>query len=233
MPIYRRSRVKFSPETLEEIRRRYVETDETVVSIAASVGIDRSTLTRIVTTSGWGLRKDRPPYELPQVYTLEREVDEAVANLTDDPPAANADAPAANLTADAPAADLTADAPGDDSHSTAGATAGSIADRLEAALEKELRKVESQRAARGNAIQRTIDDERVARTLAMLTETLFKVRRLRHPGNLQATDDDDLPGDADGFRVALAHRIEAFVRSRTDGSLSEPGQPADGEPAAS
>jgi len=59
------------------------------------------------------------------------------------------------------------------------------------------------------------------------------VRRLRQPGNISGSNDDDLPSDADGFRLALAHRIEAFVRSRTDAGVSERDQPADGEPAAS
>jgi hypothetical protein len=203
MTIYRRSKVKFSPETLEETRRRYEETDETQISIAGSLGIDRNTLTRIVTTRGWVQRKDRPPYDLPQAFTLDAEATEAVSNLIDD-------------------------APGDGS--AAAEAAGPIADRLEAALERELRKVESQRAARGNAIQRSIDDERLARTLAMLTETLIKVRRLRQPGN-QATNDDELPADADQFRINLALRIDAFVRGRADASVSGACEPADAGPA--
>jgi hypothetical protein len=205
MQTHRRSRVRFSPESLEETRRRYVETDETLVSIAASLGIDRSTLIRLVKSKGWLLRKDRPPYDLPGAFILEAQATEAVVTLIED-------------------------APGD---GTAGAAAGPIADRLEAALEGELRKVENQRAARGKAVSRSIDDERVARTLAALTETLIKVRRLRGPGNGIASNDDDLPSDADGFRLALAHRIEVFVRSRTDASVPEREQPADGEPAAS
>lgn len=50
------------------------------------------------------------------------------------------------------------------------------------------------------------------------------VRRLRQPGNISGSNDDDLPSDADGFRLALAHRIEAFVRSRTDGDVPERDQ---------
>jgi hypothetical protein len=111
--------------------------------------------------------------------------------------------------------------------------AGSVAVRLEAALERELRKVENLRADLGRPAQRTQQSDRIARTLATLTETLFRVRRLREPGNISGSNDDDLPSDADGFRLALAHRIEVFVRSRTDGSVSEGDQPADGEPAAS
>jgi hypothetical protein len=206
MTIYRRSRVAFTPETLEEARRRYEQTDETQISIAASLGIDRNTLTRVARTKGWLQRKDRPPYDLPQVFTIDAQATDAVATLA-------------------------AAAPGDPG---AAAKAGSIADRLEAALGNELRKVENQRAARGNAIQRSIDDERLARTLSMLTETLVKVRRLRHiSGNLQATDDDNFPADADEFRIDLARRIEMFVRSRADGSVSGASEPAGGDAAQS
>jgi hypothetical protein len=207
MRIYR-SRVNFSPEALADMRRRYEDTDEAQTSIADSYKKHRSTLARIAKAGGWKMRSDRPPYELPQPATPEAQATDVVAPLIDD-------------------------APDDGIDSTSAAAAGSIADRLEAALEKELRRMESQRAARGNANQRTIDDQRAARTLAMLTETLFKVRRLREPGNLTGTDDDDLPADADGFRISLALRIEALVRSRADGSVSGGSESADGTPAAS
>jgi hypothetical protein len=108
--------------------------------------------------------------------------------------------------------------------------APSVADRLEAAVEKELRKVESLRSQFGKRAHRSIEAERIARTLATLTETLFKVRRLREPGNT-ASNDDDLPADADGFRINLAQRIEIFVRSRADGSVSGGGEPVGAEPA--
>jgi hypothetical protein len=108
----------------------------------------------------------------------------------------------------------------------------SIAARLEAEVEKQLRKVESLRGEPPRG-KRSIEAERVARTLATLTETLFKVRRLRQPGNISGSNDDDLPADPDAFRLALAERIEAFVRSWTNAAVSEPGQPGDGEPAAS
>jgi hypothetical protein len=206
MTIYRRSRAVFTPEALEDARRRYEETDETQVRIAADLGVDRGTLTRLARTHGWALRKDRPPTDISEADKIARQATEAVMNATP------------------------ADAPGKDG---AVAVDGSVADRLEAALEKELRKVENLRAGPGSPTERSVDHERVARTLATLTETLFKVRRLRQPGNISGSNDDDLPGDADGFRLALAHRIEAFVRSRIDASVSEGDQPADGEPAAS
>ena len=209
MTIYRRSRAVFTPEALENARRRYEETDETQVRIAADLGVDRGTLTRLARTHGWALRKDRPPTDIPEAVRIARQATEAVMNA-------------------APA-----DAPGKDGADAAIAVDGSVADRLEAAVEKELRKVENLRAGPGSPTERSVDHERVARTLATLTETLFKVRRLRQPGNSSGSNDNDLPADADGFRLALAHRIEVFVRSRTDAGVSEPSQPADGDAAAS
>ena len=209
MTIYRRSRAVFTPEALEDARRRYEETDETQVRIAADLGVDRGTLTRLARTHGWALRKDRPPTDIPEADKIARQATEAVMNATP------------------------ADAAGKDVADAAIANGGSVADRLEAAVEKELRKVENLRAGPGSPTERSVDHERVARTLATLTETLFKVRRLRQPGGSQATDDDDLPSDADAFRLALANRIEVFVRSRTDGGVSEPSEPADGDAAAS
>jgi transposase-like protein len=206
MTIYRRSRAVFTPEALEDARRRYEETDETQVRIAADLGVDRGTLTRLARTHGWALRKDRPPTDIPEADKIAREATEAVMNA-------------------APA-----DAPGKDG---AIARDGSVPDRIEGAVEKQLRKVENLRAGPGSPTERSVDHERVARTLATLTETLFKVRRLRQPGGSQATDDDDLPSDPDGFRLALAHRIEVFVRSRTAAGVSERDRPADGDAAAS
>jgi hypothetical protein len=199
-----------SAEALEYARQRYVETADSQRSIAEDVGVSRGTLDRIAKAQGWPLRKDRPPRGLSEAMKLHIEAAE-----TDEGKAS-----------ESPKADSVV---GPD----AAPVAGSVAERLEAALERELRKVENLRADLGRPAQRTIQSDRIARTLATLTETLFRVRRLREPGNISGSNDDDLPADADGFRLALAHRIEAFVRSRTDGDVSERDQPADGDAAAS
>ncbi len=202
----------FSPEALEDIRRRYVETDETQTSIGLDHGRSRKTISNLAIDMGWPLRKDRPPRGLPPALKLYKQATEELAKqASPDTPKAEGDNAAA------------ADAP----------SPGSVAARLEAAVEKELRNVESLRGEFGRPEQRSIEAERIARTLATLTETLFKVRRLREPENISGSNDDDLPGDADGFRRMLAHRIEVFVRSRTAAGVSERDQPADGEPPAS
>ena len=200
-----------TPEALEYVRQRYENTDDWVSVIAADLRKSRATIYNIIKANGWTLRRDRPPQGLPQALKLDIEVSAAVDNKPPEAP------DVADRSADP-------DAPLDPV---------SIAARLEAALENELRQVESLRGEFGPRTKRSAEAERVARTLATLTETLFKVRRLRQPGGSQATDDDDLPSDADGFRLALAHRIDVFVRSRTDASVSEPDKLEDGEPAAS
>ena len=106
------------------------------------------------------------------------------------------------------------------------APAQTVADRLEQAVEKELAAVELRRATLGPEPMAPADAERTVRTLERLTETLFKVRRLRLPESM-ATGQvalSDMPKDIDEFRHALARRIEAFVRSRADARVSSPGK---------
>jgi hypothetical protein len=216
-----------SAEALEYARQRYEETEDSQRSIAEDIGKSRGTLDRIAKAQGWKLRKDQPPRGLPEALKLRIAATEADEGKPSEAPKAdNLAGPDEGKPSEAPKADNAAapDAPPPD---------GSVAERLEAALETELRKVENLRADLGRPTQRTQQSDRIARTLATLTETLFRVRRLREPGNINGSNDDDLPADADGFRLALAHRIEAFVRSRTDASVSEGDQPADGEPPAS
>jgi len=120
-----------------------------------------------------------------------------------------------------------------DASGAADAPALSIADRLERAIDKELAAVELMRATLGREAASQVDAERTARTLARLTETLSKVRRLRlsdaAPQDEAAAS--DLPEDIDGFRHALARRIEAFVRSWTDRGIPSHGQSGKPDPS--
>jgi hypothetical protein len=193
-----------SAEVLEYARQRYEKTDDPMSHIAADVGKSRGAMYDIARAEGWQLRRDRPPRGLSPALKLGIEAAEAVANE-------------ASQAAKAEDRGTDPDAP---------PVADSIATRLEAAVEKELRKVESLRGESAPRGKRSAESERIARTLATLTETLFKVRRLRQPGNISGSNDDDLPADADGFRINLAHRIDVFVHSRTDRSVSGGSEPA-------
>jgi hypothetical protein len=197
-PLHNRVR-GFTDEALADIRRRYVETDETTASIAESYAMNRNTVTATAKRQGWPMRRDRLPRELPAelrgTAQAEGASDGALA------------AEAALLEAEAADKD-----------------ALPLALRLEQAVARELARVE--RRTGGGTAMRPSESERIARTLSTLTQTLFKVRALREPGSV--TDDDphdDLPADLDGFRDALARRIEAFVASRADDELAGAGEP--------
>ncbi|QDM16572.1 hypothetical protein FNL55_11345 [Tardiphaga sp. vice352] len=197
-PLHNRVR-GFTDEALADIRRRYVETDETTASIAESYGMNRNTVTATAKRQGWPMRRDRPPRELP-------------AELRGTAPATGTSAAA--LAAEA--AILEAEAADKD--------ALPLALRLEQAVVRELARVE--RRTGGGVAMRPSESERVARTLSTLTQTLFKVRALREPGSVSAdAQHDDMPADLDGFRDALARRIEAFVASRADDGLAGAGEP--------
>ena len=202
-------------EALEYARQRYEKTDQPVRTIAHDVGTSRDKLYKIIRAERWRLRKDRPPRGLSEALKLDIAATEAENKVSEASPADASQAEDGGANADIPP------------------NPNSIAARLEAELEKQLRQVESLRGYSAPRGKRSAEAERVARTLATLTETLFKVRRLRQPGNISGSNDDDLPADPDAFRLALAERIEAFVRSWTNAAVSEPDQPADAEPAAS
>jgi len=115
---------------------------------------------------------------------------------------------------------------GAEAEAAADAPLAAIAERLENAVEKELAAVERMRATLRPEPSSPADAERTARTLERLTETLSKVRRLRLPeaAGKDAAAAYDMPKDIDEFRHSLARRIEAFVRSRADTGVSEPGE---------
>jgi hypothetical protein len=208
-------------EALAYARQRYEKTDQPVRTIADDVGTSRDKLYKIIKAERWQLRKDRPPRGLSEALKLDIAATEAVSEASQ--------AEASQTEASQADASEAEDSGGNPEIPP---NPNSIAARLEAEVEKQLRKVESLRGEPPRG-KRSIEAERVARTLATLTETLFKVRRLRQPGNISGSNDDDLPADPDAFRLALAERIEAFVRSWTNAAVSEPDQPGDGEPAAS
>lgn len=204
---------------MESGRYRYEQTDEFVHLIAQDFGVSRCHFDRLVTRWGWTKRKDRPPRGLSPAQRLLNEAKEVVhaeANLALLKPNAAEDSAQANQGLPESATNQ-----------------GSLAERLERAVEQELAAVELKRAQYGPMPQPPVDAERTARTLATLTDTLFKVQRLRQPQvQIAGSDDfDDLPADIDAFRLALAQRIETFVRSRADARLDEGGEPCGAAPA--
>ncbi|HEY1473372.1 MAG TPA: hypothetical protein VGF53_04755 [Pseudolabrys sp.] len=177
----------YTPEFLTEARRRVERTLESMTSIAGKFGMHHSVLSKLIKREGWV----RPEGSLRR------------RGLS---PAMRLAAAADGLLA-AAAEPSAVPAPHD----------VSLIDRLEQAVLRELATVETMRASLANEPLRSIDAERTARTLSVLTETHSKLRRLRLAAAPQAGSDhdDDLPADLDAFRIDLARRIDAFVASRT------------------
>lgn len=206
----------FTDEAVAFARQRYEETSESQSAIAAELNVNVEALRRLAIKQGWKLRRDRAPLDLPDALKLKIAATQALAETE------NAAAEAAP-----PLPDIAADRSIDD---VSGAME-QLPARLEAAVEKELRRVEALRDECSTRAGRTNQSERTARTLATLTETLFKVRRLREPSQSEQAIDDHMPADIDGFRCALAERMETFVRSRADGAV--PGDGAESNAASS
>ncbi|QLH70979.1 hypothetical protein [Rhodopseudomonas palustris] len=231
---------RFSDEMIAYIRQRYEDSDDTVESIAADVRTDRSTIERLAEQQGWCLRKNRPPRDLPETLQMQlkaaatllqaraAEAGEAVAALPPPAQAVECEAEASAVTDNA-STEMVAPEP---AAPAAPEAALSLALRLERAVETQLRKVENLREDTTLGGHRAVEAERIARTLAALTQTLFKVRQLRDPERALSAADDEMPADADGFRLELARRIETFVGGGTDRALPAPGQPAQPGPAA-
>jgi hypothetical protein len=88
---------------------------------------------------------------------------------------------------------------------------------LHRAALKELSAIETMRAKLGREPQRPVDAERTVRTLGKITEILQKIQRMQCATTQPGPHDDDIPTDINEFRRQLAHRINAFVESRTGG----------------
>lgn len=196
------ARLVFAPALLEDVRRRYEETKESVAAIVADLDICRGSFFRLVADNGWRKRSDRPPRDLSTRRKLDRKAD------------ATLEARAATRRRGGAATDA----------AVATDVAG-LADRLAAAAEHELRVLERKQALDGGEPPSAAEAAQTARLIAQLTDTLTKVRRLRAPdvpmaGRDDAADDD--PADADEFRRLLARKMDDFIRARRDAGL-DPG----------
>jgi len=177
------------------VQDRYENTDQPLNSIGAEFGISGRTVSRMANEHGWKKRSERVRNLPPAIQLLE----EAKALATSEAPAPSP--PLAML---------------------AERGEKSAADRLEALVVKQIEAEEIKRSLYAGKRRAKTTDDRCARTLATLTQTLHTLQRLRageNPERETFNDDyDDMPRDIDEFRRNLARRIEAFVASRTDDS---------------
>lgn len=195
----------YTPELLEEMRRRYEETPESLASIGAEGRIDPTTVSRIARRKKW-VRYVAPPRDLSPAAKLAAKAralasgsgGEAAAQQESGEGAATS---AANLP---PPAETVA--------------------QLHADVLKEIAAVEAMRRRLDATPQRPIDAERTARTLASLFATLRQIVPLSPvPAQVNEHDNnDDFPTDIDELRNELARRITAFVESGpSDGPAPE------------
>ncbi len=206
--------VRYAPELIAAVRRRYEETDQPMPAIAVECGMSLRALHRMVEREGWSKRSDRPPRTLPPAARL---LEEAHALAEEKAPAAADE-------------DTNQDADQDADQETNSSL--SAVERIEALVMKEIAAEEAARAVLRGRPRGRGEARDVARNLSTLTQTLQTLRRMG--AGEKKTDgpcadcpyyDDDMPEDIDARREALARRIEAFFESRKDdpGAFGEEG----------
>lgn len=206
------ARKKFSPALMAYGKDRY-ERGDPIAEIAADLGIHERTLTRLAKREGWSRRSRYPQRDLSTAMRL-HEKTKAMA--------ADAAVPASVAP---PAAEAAGSPPVREGKDPA------ALDRMERAVLNELAVVERMRAQLGAQPQKPIDAQQTARTLALLTQTLHTLARMRCGSTSPAGfDDDDMPRDIDEFRRGFARRIRAFVQSRTAGDVCGEGRSAGHDP---
>lgn len=195
---------RYTPEFLARLRAQYEDGDLPVDEVAAEFHISTRTLGRLALRENWDRRSARVR-DVPRAMQLLKEAEALAATecAKPEPPGLLEDAKQGASAQDA-------------------LPASSVIDRLERLV---LNEIEGEEARRAHRRERSpAATERGARTLAILTQTVKNLQRLR-AGDLTDTDtperdsshDDDMPHDIDEFRRDLARRIDAFVASRTNG----------------
>jgi hypothetical protein len=185
----------FTTECLAYMRQRFEQSADSLADIGVRVGIPAASVSLVAIRERWK-RYVRPPHELPPAVKLSMQTE-----VRDQQVEEQSRAPAENAE--------TGPQVGGEEHIPL--LADTVA-RLHRAVLDELAVIETLRTRSPGAGS----SARTARTLASLTETLQKLRRLQPDPANSGSHDDDMPADIDEFRNELARRIEAFVRERTD-----------------
>jgi hypothetical protein len=220
---------RFTDSVVAAVRRRYEDTDQLIVSIAAEFGVGERTIGRWISAHGWRKRSLRTR-GLPVAVQL---LEEARGLAADTCHSRTRVQPLAGLGPGSSGNSASAEAlgprlRGDDSGDRGDAAhLPSPIDRLEALAVNEIAAEEAAQAQRRGKHNAAKASERSARTLSTLTQILHTLQRMRaglspeqdisqENVNQENLNDDDMPRDIDEFRRDLARRIDAFVASRTD-----------------
>jgi len=213
--------VRYAEDFLAALRQRYEQTDQPMRSLAREFSIGISTLSAIVERHGWVKRSQRKRGR-PEA-SLVSEAQALMESLPTRAGAATANEAALlalerNLTP-SPSLPLA----GGGSPVTAGAEPRenlTAAERIQTLLLKEIAAEEVAREALGNEPRLRTEADACARRLALMTQTLQTLQKIRETqpmanARCQCCEYDDIPADMDAFRGELARRIDAFVKSRT------------------
>lgn len=211
---------RYTAKLIAAIKHAYEETDRPVDLIATDFDVSSRNIQRLVVTEQWNSRRVRKhkPRDVPVALEL---LAQAQALAAASPaPAAIHQPETADLGPSPSRLGAARLAPQDDGDGSDVAVVDhsappSAADLLQARVRQEIEALGDGGGARHGF--RIADAERRARTLATLTQTLYSLQRLRDGTASAAEDHYDLPVDADAFRDELARRIDAFIKSRSEG----------------
>jgi len=194
----------YAPEFLAEARRRVEQTLQSTSAIARDFGIHHDVLARLIRRFGWVRPEGSLAANLSPAMRLAAKANALVAQA---PPTPNPSPPRAPRAGG-----------GERTERAAPPSLGDTAiDQLEAEALEQLARVQQLRANSATEPLQPTDAERNARTLASLTDTIAKLRRLRIAGQPQQDETyDDMPADIDEFRDELARRLEALFASGSD-----------------
>jgi len=174
-------RYDFDDELLEDLRRRYEETDESVLAIARRCGVSNTHLHRVAKDKGWAKFKPGPMGLTPAAKLNSRADALLRARVEDGPPPLTREAlrvAVATLLRDAEA------------------------------YAAELEVMRRQTTAAG---LRPRDIHLITANIADTTAALSKLAQLCAPEPQRPSADDDQPQDIDDVRDELARRIDALV----------------------
>ncbi len=227
-------RLKFTPELLGNVRRRFEGSDEPLSTMAADLGCCKTSLRGIAKREGW-VRYAAPPRDLsPAARLLERAEElagQGGAALFSPPPCGeglgvgvvvecgDVSSPTATPLPDPPpqGGREMKDLAGGDAPAvpTPEQVRAAIAE-LHAGATKELADFKAFRASLKGKPLGLLERERVARTYSNLSATLRQLQVMLSAAPAATIDNnetayDDMPADLDAFRDALARRIETFL----------------------
>jgi hypothetical protein len=193
---------EISPQLLAEAQRLYEQTLAPVDDIAGMVGLSRSNFYKRIREGGWrGRRAKIGTFQFAQALS-----GSAVMAMTAEPAEQQRAETAASNDPVSPQQRM------------------ALALRIQSVVEREMDAIE--RILEKITPADLIEAEHGARTLASISRTLREIAALNRPEQetpSDETDDDPVPVDIDGFRFALAGRIEAFVaaeRAAADSQVS-------------